>query len=105
MNPGTAAPLFAALGDPTRLRLVERLGDGQPRPVMALAEGFRVSRQAVSKHLAVLEAAGVLRCEKVGRESRYSIEPAALDDMRTYLDHVARQWEDALERLRAHVED
>lgn len=100
-----AAPRFAALGDPTRLQLVERLGDGQPRPVTSLARGFRMSRQAVSKHLAVLEAAGLLRREQVGRESRYSIEPDAVAELQAYLDRVARQWDDALARLRAHVEN
>ena len=59
----------------------------------------------MTKHLRVLEAAGVVRSVRVGRESLFELEPQPLEEARTYLDQVSRQWDDALARLKAHVED
>jgi DNA-binding transcriptional ArsR family regulator len=99
------APVFAALGDRTRLDLVTRLSDGQPRSVVQLTADFPLTRQAVSKHLRVLEEAGIVSRERVGRESRYGLVPARVETLRSYLDTVSRQWDDALARLKGFVED
>jgi DNA-binding transcriptional ArsR family regulator len=99
-----AAPLFAALADPTRLALLRRLADGEPRPVVALAAGSALTRQAVSKHLAVLSAAGLVTRRSAGRESLYALRPERLAEARDWLDSIGAQWEDALARLKAHAE-
>ncbi len=99
-----AAALFAALGDPTRLSLLTALSDGRPSSISSLSGGTELTRQAVTKHLTVLERAGLVESIKVGRESHYSFRRDRIDIMRAYLDGVSRQWDDALERLRAFVE-
>src|SRR5258705_4597193 len=100
----TSASVFAALGDETRLGLVAKLTRGEPQSIARLTSGTRLTRQAVTKHLRVLEGAGVVRSARVGRESRFVLDPRPLDDVRTYLDHVSRQWDNALARLKALVE-
>jgi DNA-binding transcriptional ArsR family regulator len=97
-------PVFAALGDRTRLALVIRLSAGEPRSISQLAEGSRLTRQAITKHLHVLEQAGIVRCTRAGRESRFSFDPEPIDGARQYLDRVSAQWDQALSRLRAFVE-
>lgn len=99
------ASIFAALGDPTRLAMLAKLADGTPQSISRLAEGTELTRQAVTKHLRVLEDAGVVRSAKVGRESRFALEPKPLHEIRTYLDNVSRQWDDALARLKTFAED
>jgi DNA-binding transcriptional ArsR family regulator len=99
-----AAPLFAALADPTRLALIERLADGAPRPIVALAAGRSLTRQAVTKHLAVLQGAGLVARRPAGRETLYALRPERLADARSWLDSIGAQWEDALARLKVHVE-
>jgi len=99
------APVFAALGDPTRLRLIRRLGDGRQRSIVQLCDGFDVSRQAVTKHLRMLQRAGLVRGEHVGRENRYSLVPERLAWAREFLDAVGAQWEAALTRLESHLEE
>ena len=101
----TPAPVFAALGDPTRLTLLTRLSDGAPRSIVALRAGTHLTRQAVTKHLRVLEDAGLVQSLRVGRESRFAFQPGAAAGALTYLEAVCAQWDDALSRLRAHVED
>ncbi len=96
--------MFAALGDPTRLSLVMRLGDGQPRSIAELSDGIDLTRQGVSKHLRVLEEAGILSSERVGRESRFLICPDAIAETRNYLDRVSGQWDRTLSRLKTLVE-
>jgi DNA-binding transcriptional ArsR family regulator len=98
------APVFAALGDRTRLSLLARLSDGQPRSITALSGDTRLTRQAVTKHLRVLENAGLVRMSRVGRESRFAFRPDPIADARAYLDGVSRQWDEALSRLRSLVE-
>jgi DNA-binding transcriptional ArsR family regulator len=98
-------PLFAALGDPTRLALVARLCSGQPCSIAQLTEDTTLTRQAVTRHLQVLEQAGLVHSSRVGRESQYALEAAALDQARAYLELVSQQWDQALERLRRFVED
>jgi DNA-binding transcriptional ArsR family regulator len=97
--------VFAALGDPTRLALIGRLSGGAPLSISRLAEGSELTRQAVTKHLRVLESTGVVGSERSGRESLYRLEPAAIVEMRSYLDTISRQWDDALARLKAFVEE
>src|SRR5690242_10749691 len=99
-----AAPLFAALGDETRLRLVARLCEGGPASTAHLTTGAGVTRQAVSKHLEVLAGAGLARGTRRGRERLWRIEPARLDEARRCLDHISSQWDEALGRLQAALE-
>ena len=99
------APVFAALGDPTRLSLLLRLSREGPQSIAALAAQVRVTRQGVTKHLKVLERAGLVRSDRAGRESRFAARAEPLGVARDYLDAVSRQWDDALVRLKAHVED
>lgn len=99
------APLFAALGDGTRLKLVARLAGGAPLSIAHLSRGSGVTRQAVTKHLRVLAGAGLARREKSGRESLWTLQPRRLDDAGRYLQEVSHRWDEALERLRRFVEE
>lgn len=99
------APVFAALGDEQRLRLVARLCHKGPQSIARLTEGGDVTRQAVTKHLRVLEAAGLARGERSGRETLWALEPRPLQKAREQLEAISRQWDDAIERLRAFVEE
>ncbi|MGH6737142.1 MAG: ArsR/SmtB family transcription factor [Methyloceanibacter sp.] len=99
------ASIFAALGDPTRLAMLAKLADGAPQSISRLAEGTHLTRQAVTKHLRVLENAGVVRSTRVGRESQFALDPKPLGDIRAYLDTVSRQWDDALARLKSFAEN
>lgn len=108
-NPSPAladpAPVFAALGDRTRLSLLARLSDGQTRSIAALSADTTLTRQAVTKHLHVLQDAGLVASVRVGRESRFVFRPEPIEDARSYLEMVAGQWGDALSRLKTFVED
>ena len=99
-----SAPVFAALGDETRLRLVSRLCSGGPQSIADLTAGGTVTRQAVTKHLHVLEAAGIARGVRKGRENRWELAPGRLDVARRYLDQIAQQWERRLEALERHLD-
>jgi DNA-binding transcriptional ArsR family regulator len=98
------AVLFAALGDETRLSLIGALATGEQRSIVQLTGGTRLSRQAVTKHLKVLEHAGVVRCLRRGRERRYGLDPAPMKELEQYLRRVSEQWDVVLERLKAFVE-
>jgi DNA-binding transcriptional ArsR family regulator len=100
-----AAPLFAALGDETRLRLVMRLSSGGPGSITQLSAKSAVSRQAITKHLRVLSDAGLVRSARRGREHVWELEPGRLVDAHQYLDRISQQWDEALERLRRFVEE
>ena len=100
-----AALVFSALGDPTRLDLLQHLSRGETRSIAGLSGSSKLTRQAITKHLRVLECAGLVINSRVGRESQYTLRPEPIEDARAYLAGVARQWEDALSRLRAFVED
>ena len=100
-----AAPLFAALGDATRLQLLMRLSANGPESIAQLSEKAAVTRQAVAKHLQVLSEAGFVAGERRGREHVWTLRPQGLRQVHAQLDRISRQWEDALERLRAFVED
>lgn len=105
MSMADPAPVFAALGDPTRLSLLMRLSGGQALSITMLAADTRLTRQAVTKHLRVLETVGLVASVREGRESRYACRPEPLAAARAYLDRVSAQWDDALGRLKAFVED
>jgi DNA-binding transcriptional ArsR family regulator len=96
--------VFAALGDATRLALVMRLSSGQPCSISELTEGSRLTRQAITKHLRVLAKAGIVRCMRSGREALYEFQPRPIVEMHEYLEQVSRQWDLALSRLKAFVE-
>jgi DNA-binding transcriptional ArsR family regulator len=97
--------VFAALGDETRLRLVSRLCDGGPTSIAKLTAGSDVTRQAITKHLRVMEDAGLVRASRRGRESVWELEPARLEEARRYLDVISTQWDAVLDRLKAFVEE
>lgn len=99
-----AAPIFAALGDETRLALVSRLGSSGPLSITRLTEGSSVTRQAVTKHLQVLAGAGLVRDEWRGRERLWVFEAARLAEARRCLEVISSQWDDALSRLKDFVE-
>ena len=102
--PKGSAPLFAALGDKTRLRLVSRLCDAGPMSISRLTEGSNVTRQAITKHLHVMEEAGLVGSARHGRESVWHLDRRRLEDARRYLDRISKEWDDALGRLRELVE-
>ena len=96
--------MFAALGDETRLKLISRLSDAGPQSIASLADGFDISRQAISKHLRVISAAGLARSEQRGREVVWQLEPHALTHAQRYLDVISKDWDDKLRRLKDLVE-
>jgi len=98
------APVFAALGDETRLTLLVRLCERSPCSISQLSDGSPITRQAITKHLRVLESVGLVRGETVGRECLFEFAPEPLLEAQAYLDLVAKQWDDALARLKAHLE-
>jgi DNA-binding transcriptional ArsR family regulator len=98
------APLFDALGDPNRLRIVTRLCDGGPCSTSQVTQVVAVSRQAATKHLLLLEAVGLVSSQRHGRERIWRIEPEPLADASQYLTALSQRWDRAIERLRAFVE-
>ncbi|MEX2262272.1 MAG: metalloregulator ArsR/SmtB family transcription factor [Bryobacteraceae bacterium] len=101
----SAAVLFAALGDDTRLTLLRRLSENGPASITVLAETFDVTRQGVTKHLNVLAAAGIIGGQRQGREHVWSLNPGRLAEAQRYLELIARGWDDALGRLKGHIEE
>jgi DNA-binding transcriptional ArsR family regulator len=102
---GAPAAIFAALGDKRRLGLVSRLSSRGPMSIAKLAAGSDVTRQAITKHLRTLERAGIVRGERSGRKSIWQIETRRLQAARRVLDAISKQWDSALGRLRALVEE
>ena len=100
----TYAPIFAALGDETRLALVAKLSEGRPRSIAQLTEGTRLTRQAVTKHLRVLEGVRIVRSVRAGRESLFELDPAPIRQVGEYAEQVSERWDEALARLKAFVE-
>jgi DNA-binding transcriptional ArsR family regulator len=100
------APVFAALGDQTRLSLVVKLSNGgQPQSISQLTEGTPLTRQAITKHLRILESVGIVQGVRNGRESLFRFNPQPLQEMKQYLDLVSGQWDQALARLKSFVEE
>jgi DNA-binding transcriptional ArsR family regulator len=100
---GSTAAVFDALADPTRRRLLETVARQGPVTATSLAASATISRQAISKHLGVLEAAGVLRADRVGREVRFGVVPGALEGAAHWMAEVGAAWDDRLGRLRRHL--
>ena len=100
-----AAPVFAALGEPTRLTLVSKLCAEGPQSIARLSEGTGVTRQAITKHLETLADAGVVRGTRTGRERIWELETRRLEIARRCLDRISDQWDVALDRLRSLVEE
>jgi len=103
-EPKGSAPLFAALGDKTRLRLVYRLSHDGPMSITRLTEGSKVTRQAITKHLRVMRRAGLVSNAWHGRESVWRLDQRRLEDARRHLEMISGQWDRALSRLRDLVE-
>jgi DNA-binding transcriptional ArsR family regulator len=101
----SVAPILAALGDESRLRIVLRLCDGGPLSIAKLSEGSGISRQAVTKHLHALHAAGLVRSRRRSRERIWTLEPRRLEEVRRYLERISRLWDAALSRLQSTVEE
>jgi DNA-binding transcriptional ArsR family regulator len=99
-----AAPIFAALGDATRVRLVARLSADGPLSISRLSEGSGVTRQAVTKHLRAMGDAGLVRANRHGRERIFELEPRRIEKARRYLDMISADWDAAIGRLKAFVE-
>ncbi|MGA2040353.1 MAG: helix-turn-helix domain-containing protein [Bryobacteraceae bacterium] len=99
------APVFAALGDATRLSLVARLSVGPPCSISRLTGGSRLTRQAITKHLRVLERAGIVHSVRTGREKRFAFDPRPMEEIKQYLDLVSEQWDQTLTRLKSFVEN
>lgn len=99
------ANIFAALGDPTRLSLVTKLIDGKPHSISTLTEGTKVTRQAITKHLIVLQSVGLVSSTRDGRESLYELDPKPLKSLQEYLAVISSQWDSALQSLKAFVEE
>ncbi len=104
LGPGESAQVFAALGDETRLRLVSRLCEDGPLSIAKLTTGTLVTRQAISKHLRVMEGAGLVRAARHGRESVWELEPRRIEEAQQALDLISAQWDAALARLKKFVE-
>jgi DNA-binding transcriptional ArsR family regulator len=98
------ADVFFALGDATRLSVMRKLGAGVPLSATALSGGARVTRQAIAKHLQVLEDARLVTHEKRGREVLYALDTRRLEEARAFLETVSAGWDRAIERLRRMVE-
>jgi DNA-binding transcriptional ArsR family regulator len=99
-----SAPVFAALGDQTRLRLISRLCDRGPLSIAALTTGFAITRQAITKHLRVMEHAGLVRSAQRGRESIWQVEQKRLAEACRHLQLISTQWDETLDRLKRYVE-
>ena len=98
------ARIFAALGDETRLLLVAKLCGGEPRSISQLTQGSRLTRQAITKHLRVLEKARIVHSVRAGRETRYQFDPQPMEEMKQYLEFVSVQWDHTLAQLKSFVE-
>ena len=98
------APVFAALGDETRLLLLARLSEGDACSIAKLTEGSGLTRQAITKHLRVLERVRIVHSTRTGRESLFEFTPEPLDELKQYLDLVSERWDQALARLKSFVE-
>ena len=99
-----AAPVFAALGDRARLSIVSKLCDGGPLPIVRLAADSGITRQAITKHLHVLESVGLIRGHRRGRECLWELAPEQLRSVQRNLDSIASSWDEAMSRLAAMVE-
>jgi len=105
LSPRKSAAVFAALGDETRLRLVSRLCETGPSSITHLTQGTAITRQAITKHLRVMQGAGLVRSARRGRESWWELDRRRLEEVRRNLALISQQWDEALDRLRRFVEE
>jgi DNA-binding transcriptional ArsR family regulator len=110
MSPGVReqddpAQVFAALGDPTRFRLVARLAGGEPMSITRLTAGMDVTRQAITRHLEVLADAGLVHGRRRGRERLWELDRARLELARRAIDHISEWWDEKLADLKASIEE
>ena len=103
-KPKARARVFAALGDKTRLALVAKLCSQEPCSITQLSEESKLTRQAITKHLGVLEKAGIVRSSHAGRERLFEFDPEPLEGLKEYLNSVSKQWDQTLSRLKSYVE-
>lgn len=103
-KPKARARIFAALGDKTRLTLVAQLCSGERSSISQLADDSKLTRQAITKHLGVLERAGIVRSSHAGRERLFEFDPAPFEGLQEYLASVSKQWDQTLAHLKSHVE-
>jgi DNA-binding transcriptional ArsR family regulator len=101
---GQGSEVFAALADPTRRHLIQKLASRGAASATALAAELPISRQAVSKHLAALGDAGLVQSQRAGREILYELQPAPLEDAAAWIAEVGAEWDDRLARLRSLLE-
>src|SRR5437660_11975330 len=99
------APVLAALGDETRLSLLAKLCGGEPHSISQLTQGSKLTRQAITKHLRVLESVGIVHSVRMGRENLFEFNPEPVEQMKKYLDLLSEQWDQALSKLKSFVED
>ena len=101
----STAELFSALGDKTRLQLVKRLCDSGPISIRELSEGLDISRQAITKHLRVMEECGLVSSEKQGRQQIFELDQRRFEIAKAYLESVSSRWDAAIERLKRHLNE
>jgi DNA-binding transcriptional ArsR family regulator len=101
----SVAPLFDALGDPNRLRIIMRLCDLGPSSTSQVTQAISVTRQGATKHLELLEATGLVASSRRGRERIWTLQTQRLVQAGDYLNQLSRRWDAAIDRLRAYVED
>ncbi len=104
MNRDRLDPVFFALSDPTRRDVIRHLSEDGPVTLVELASELPVTRQAVAKHLAQLEEAGLVTSSAEGGRRRYRLTPGPLADAMGWMVDVGAEWDDRLEALRRHVE-
>ena len=97
-------PVFAALGDPARLRIVAKLCEAGPLSIVRLTQGENISRQAITKHLHALSDAGLVRNERSGRENLWRLETLRIAEAQQYLGQISARWDEALGRLKTLLE-
>ncbi len=105
MSRRSAAPVFAALGDDTRLAIVAKLCADGPSSIARLTDGAAITRQAVTKHLTVLADAGLVKDAWQGRERIWELAPSRLEEARKFLDQISRRWDERLDRLKKLLEE
>ena len=97
--------LFAALADPMRRSLLVNLAEHSPRTATQLAQGYPITRQGILKHLTILEDAGLVDVHQAGREKRYTLTPAPLEELEQWIDNIGAKWDERLLRLKTWLED
>ena len=97
-------PLFAALADPMRRRLLVNLAEHSPKTATQLAQEYPITRQGILKHLTILEDAGLVAVQQAGREKRYRLTPEPLNELEQWINDISAKWDDRLLRLKTWLE-